>query len=102
MRRQEFGILKSIGLSSKNIKLMTYIEGMFCTVKGSLYGSIISILFVYAVKKIIISKSNWSIPVWIYVFPIIFSIAAGYLATYIPMRKINKDSIVELINIEEC
>lgn len=102
MRRQEFGILKSIGLSSKNIKLMTYIEGMFCTVKGALYGSIISILFVYAVKKIIISKSNWSIPIWIYVFPVIFSIAAGYLATYIPMRKINKDSIVELINIEEC
>lgn len=101
-RKQEFGILKSIGLSAKKIKLMIYIEGLVCTIKGALYGSIVSLLFVYIAKKILMRNSDWSIPIWIYLFPIIFALLVGYLATVIPIKKINKENIVELINIEEC
>ena len=101
-RRQEIGVLKAIGLSEKNIKLMIYMEGMICSFKGTLYGTVLSVLFVCLLKNIQMKDANWSIPLWIYIFPICFSIILGYFSALIPMRKINKSNIIELIKIEEC
>lgn len=102
IRRREFGVLKAIGLSGENIKKMIYIEGMLCSIKGTVYGMIISIFFVYVIKSVQMKNTNWSIPVGLYIIPICFSLAIGYFSTLIPMKTVNNSNIIELIKTEEC
>lgn len=100
-RKHEFGILKAIGMSEKKIRLMVYIEGFICTVKASIYGTLLSIIFVYGVKTVMLKSAEWTVPFKIYLFPIVFTIISSYLASLIPLRKVGKFNIVDLINDSE-
>ena len=100
-RKHEFGILKAIGMSEKKIRLMVYIEGFICTVKASIYGTLLSIIFVYGVKAVMLKSAEWTAPFKIYLFPVVFTIISSYLVSLIPLRKIGKINIVDLINDSE-
>ena len=100
-RKHEFGILKAIGMSEKKIRLMVYIEVFICTVKASIYGTLLSIIFVYGVKAVMLKSAEWTAPFKIYLFPVVFTIISSYLASLIPLRKIGKINIVDLINDSE-
>ncbi|MFX0549573.1 ABC transporter permease [Hathewaya histolytica] len=101
-RKREIGVLKAIGLSSKQVNSMIYLEGIICSLKGTIYGMVISLVFVYFIKFVQMKGSKWNIPTMVLVFPFIFSILIGYLSAKIPMRNINSNSVIGLINVEEC
>ncbi|HBF6217975.1 TPA: FtsX-like permease family protein [Clostridioides difficile] len=103
-RTSEFGMLRAIGISDRRFKNMILYEGI-------LYGTLSSVITIvagliiqfrmYYTDNFVSYGLGFSIDYKIYILVILANIIVGILATYIPLRKINKISIVESINITE-
>ncbi|MDC0804909.1 FtsX-like permease family protein, partial [Clostridium paraputrificum] len=103
-RTSEFGMLRAIGISDRRFKNMILYEGI-------LYGTLSSVITIvagliiqfrmYYTYNFVSYGLGFSIDYKIYIIVILANIIVGILATYIPLRKINKISIVESINITE-
>lgn len=103
-RTSEFGMLRAIGISDRRFKNMILYEGI-------LYGTLSSVITIvagliiqfrmYYTYNFVSYGLGFSIDCKIYIIVILANIIVGILATYIPLRKINKISIVESINITE-
>ncbi|MDB3086770.1 ABC transporter permease [Clostridioides difficile] len=103
-RTSEFGMLRAIGISERGFKNMILYEGI-------LYGTLSSVITIisgliiqfkmYYMQGFVSYGLGFSIDYKIYILVILANIIVGILATYIPLRKINKISIVEAINITE-
>lgn len=103
-RTSEFGMLRAIGISDKGFKNMILYEGI-------LYGALSSVITIvagliiqfrmYYTYDFVSYGLGFSIDYKIYILVILANIIVGILATYIPLRKINKIGIVEAINITE-
>lgn len=99
-RKNEFGILRAIGIDEKDFRKMIAFEGI-------LYGiisSIISIVVSFFVQKFIYSSSGivnigvkFNINYMDYLIIIFMNIVIGFIATYIQAKKLNNMSIVECI-----
>lgn len=103
-RTSEFGMLRAIGISERGFKNMILYEGI-------LYGTLSSVITIisgliiqfkmYYMQGFVSYGLGFSIDYKIYILVVLANIIVGILATYIPLRKINKISIVEAINITE-
>lgn len=100
-RTNEFGIIRSIGLCDKNFKKMIIFEGLvygilssIVTIIGGIVGQVI--LFRYISPNLMNPKFIFNIN--IYLIVICLNMIIGIIATYAPLKKINKLSIVESIN----
>lgn len=103
-RTSEFGMLRAIGISEREFKNMILYEGI-------LYGTLSSVITIvsgliiqfkmYYMQNFVSYGLGFSIDYKIYILVVLANIIVGIIATYIPLRKINKISIVEAINITE-
>lgn len=103
-RISEFGMLRAIGISERGFKNMILYEGI-------LYGTLSSVITIvagliiqfkmYYMQGFVSYGLDFSIDYKIYILVVLANIIVGILSTYIPLRKINKISIVEAINITE-
>lgn len=102
LRRQEFAMLKSIGMTSKEFKRMIRLESIFMGAKSLLFGIPIGVGLSYLEYKPLIGDQGLSFDIPI--LAIIISIIVVYLLITILMKysmnKINKQNIIETIRNE--
>ncbi len=101
MRKKEFGFLRAMGLSEKQVKKIIMWE-------GAIYGvvsSIVAALLTLGTSAIITKNSeawlgqaiSWHIPIGSIVITIIITIIITLLSSILPSRILFKSSIVESI-----
>ena len=102
LRKQEFAMLKSIGMTSKEFKKMIRLESVFIGAKSLLIGIPIGIGISYLIYHFMIKESN--LPFNLPILAIIISIIVVYLLITVLMKyslsKIEKDNIIETIRNE--
>ena len=106
LRRKEFAILKSIGLSNKQFNKMIFYESLMLSLKSLLFGILLFILIVSIFVKItMINDATYEgllqIPLNIYLTPLLICVIGVILIVYlsflIATHKIKKDNIVDVI-----
>lgn len=102
LRKREFAILKSIGMTKKEFNNMILLESVFYSFKSLFYGSILGIIGSFIIYKIFAERIDYG-----YLFPykaIIISIIFITLIVYTIMKyslnRINKQNIIETIRNE--
>lgn len=102
VRRKEIAMLKSIGMSQKDLKRMIMYEGLFYGLFGGISGALIGCGFSYIIYKAILGivGIQWKVPLRLSVITILASIIISYLSTLLPMRKIQRNNIIEVIREE--
>ncbi len=104
LRRREFGILRAVGMTGKQLKPMLIYEGLifgFISAVSSVVLGLILSYTVYSLLRSEMSHLNWSIP-WIgIVLAVAGAIGAGILTTLASSRKVTSLSITESIRTIE-
>ncbi len=102
LRKQEFAMLKSIGMISKEFKKMIRLESVFIGAKSLLWGILIGTCLSYLIYHFMIEESN--LPFKLPILALIISIIVVYLLITILMKysmnKINKENTIETIRNE--
>ena len=100
LRKQEFAMLKSIGMTSKEFKRMIRLESLFMGIKSLLFGILIGIILSY----LIYLSSDSDIPYKLPIVAIIISILIVFILISLIMKyslnKINKQNTIETIRNE--
>lgn len=102
LRRREFSVLKSVGMSKKQLNRMLFLEGILYSLDSIIYGVVISliILFIMFIKMRNVKIYAFTIP-WLNIAE---SIATTYIITFIAMwhakRKIRNKNIIDDIKNE--
>ncbi|WP_214481768.1 ABC transporter permease [Bacillus sp. SM2101] len=102
LRKREFAMLKSIGMTSKEFNKMINYESFFYGIKSLLYGLPISIVIIYAIHRAMLNtiKLEFSIP-WA---DMIIVIIAIFLIVVVSMlyssTKVKKDNIIDELKME--
>ncbi|WP_018759892.1 ABC transporter permease [Paenibacillus terrigena] len=98
-RRKELAALKSIGMSQRALKKMIIYEALIYGLSGSLqgifFGCILSYIIYLAASGI--STIEWSIPYGACVITFVAALFLSYISVLIPLRKIKKDNIIDVI-----
>ena len=100
LRKQEFAMLKSIGMTSKEFKRMIRLESLFMGIQSLLFGILIGIILSY----LIYLSSDSDIPYKLPIVAIIVSILVVFILISLIMKyslnKINKQNTIETIRNE--
>jgi len=104
LRRREFGILRAIGMTGKQLKAMLTYEGLIFGLISAVSSVVLGLILSYTVYSLLrseMSHLNWSIP-WIgIVLAVAGAIGAGILTTLASSRKVTSLSITESIRTVE-
>ncbi|MGL4344140.1 MAG: ABC transporter permease [Cellulosilyticaceae bacterium] len=103
MRRKEFAMLKSTGLSPKGLKKMLVLECLFYSLKPILYS--VPLLVAFGVFMLSMARLSWVNIVKVFPYGVFIRgsiIMAGIIfsITYLLSRKIQKESIIDVIKDE--
>lgn len=99
LRKREFAIIKSIGTTPSGFNRIIYFESLLYGVLALVYGVPIAIGIDVIMNKTIrdVVESGMILP-WKAVLVCVLGIfAVTFIASYIPMKKLNKESIIENI-----
>ncbi len=102
-RTREIGIMKVIGASLRDVKLLFLTEAAFIGFVGGVLGCVTSFLMskivnVFAAQQA--SEMTSSIPLWLYLASIGFATAIGVLSGYLPAKRAMKLSALTAIKTE--
>jgi putative ABC transport system permease protein len=104
LRRREFGILRAVGMTGKQLKAMLIYEGLIFGFISAVLSVVLGLILSYTVYSLLrseMSHLNWSIP-WIgIVLAVAGAIGAGILTTLASSRKVTSLSITESIRTIE-
>lgn len=102
VRRKEIAMLKSIGMSQKDIKKMIVYEGLFYGLFGGITGAAIGAVLTFMIFKILLGvvTIQWKSPLILSIITILVTILISYVSALIPMKKIQKNNIIEVIREE--
>ena len=106
LRSKEFAILESTGMTNKQIKKMIRTENTIASLKGIIFGSIVSFTILWFVYKQVmgenmdVSKFMENINVWAFLLASMLIYGITWLSSIYAVRKINKEDIVKVINNE--
>jgi putative ABC transport system permease protein len=99
IRRKELAALKSIGMSQKNLKKMIIYEALIYGFSGSLqgifFGCILSYIIYLAASGVL--RVEWTIPYEACLITFVSALIISFLSVLIPLRKIQKDNIIDVI-----
>ena len=102
LRRQEFAMLKSIGMTTKEFNKMIRLESIFMGLKSLLFGIPLGIGLSYLIYHFLVSESGrpYNLPI----LAICLAIATVFILIFIIMKysinKINKQNTIETIRNE--
>lgn len=102
-RTREIGIMKVIGASLRDIKLLFLTEAAFIGFAGGVLGIITSFLMSLIVNLVAAkqaSEMTSSIPVWLYLSAVAFATVIGVLSGYLPAKRAMKLSALTAIKTE--
>lgn len=102
LRRQEFAMLKSVGMNDKAFRMMIAYESIFYGIKAIVYGVPISILSSFLLYKMISNSFSFGYTLPITGILIISAIVSVMICitTIYSLMKVRKDNIVETIKNE--
>lgn len=103
LRRKEFAMLRSVGLSPTGFNRMLYFESLFIGLKSLLIGIPLSFLFLYAFFKVAIPLTSYKrflIPKPSIVLSIIGVFFIVLFTMYYASRKIKKENILDALREE--
>lgn len=102
LRRKESAMLKSIGMSQKDLRAIIRYEGMFYGIIGGTLGAIVGCFLSYSISNVLsgVVVMQWKLPLGLSVITILVAMAISYLSTLIPLKKIEKDNVIETIREE--
>ncbi|QDS34100.1 ABC transporter permease [Brevibacillus brevis] len=99
IRRKELAALKSIGMSQRNLKKMIIYEALIYGFSGSLqgifFGCILSYIIYLAASGVL--RVEWTIPYEACLITFVSALFISFLSVLIPLRKIQKDNIIDVI-----
>ncbi|PFZ75638.1 ABC transporter permease [Bacillus toyonensis] len=102
MRRKELAALKSIGMSQKDLKKMITYEGLlyglFGSIQGIFFGCMLSYILYIALSNMV--SFELIIPYQSIFTTFITALLISYVAVLIPLRKIQKDNVIDVIREE--
>lgn len=99
LRRQEFAMLKSVGMTKKSLNKMMNYECVFYGIKGLIFGMIIAVLATYAMCNVMSEGFNvgFYIPVQSIVVVVISIFIVVFASMIYTMKKIKKDNVIETL-----
>lgn len=102
-RTREIGIMKVIGASLRDIKLLFLTEAAFIGFAGGVLGIVTSFLMSLLVNLVATkqaSEMTSSIPIWLYLSAVAFATIIGVLSGYLPAKRAMKLSALTAIKTE--
>ena len=102
LRRQEFAMLKSVGMTKKGLNKMMNYECAFYGIKGLIFGMIAAVLFTYAMYRVMGNGFNveFYIPIQSVVVVIVSIFVVVFASMIYTMKKIKKDNVIETLRNE--
>ena len=97
LRKQEFAMLKSIGMTSKEFKRMIRLESLFMGIKSLLFGILIGIILSYLIY---LSSDSDKLPIVAIIISILVVFILISLIMKYSLNKINKQNTIETIRNE--
>lgn len=99
LRRKEFAMLKSVGMTKKEFNRMIRLESVFYGVKSLIIGSIIGVLLSYFIHRAVVNtlETAYMFPYKSIVIAVIFVFLIVGLTMKYSIDKINKENIIETI-----
>ena len=101
MRRKEFAMLKSVGMTRKGFNKMIALESILYGIKSSIVGIPLAVLLSYLMFKTASSESGGftlNLPVYLLALIVLFALLA--ITMVYSVRKLKDDSIVETLKSE--
>ncbi len=99
LRKQEFAMLKSIGMTKKEFNRMISLESIFMGIKSLIFGIPVAIILSKLIHHFALAQSN--LPFKFPIIPILISIIVVFALIFILMKysvnKVNKQNIIETI-----
>ena len=102
LRRREFAMLKSVGMTQKGFDKMMRYECLLYGIKGLVYGVLVSFGVTYIIYKIVANawKVNYFVP-W---YSVVIAIGSVFTVVFVTMvysmRKIKKDNPIDALRNE--
>ena len=103
-RTNEFGMLRAVGLNNKDFRKMITFEGLIYTLISSLIIIVVSLILnkmTYDSFEVSKYGIEFSIRYIDFILIIIINTLVGIMTTYLPAKKLEKVSVVEMMNINE-
>ena len=102
LRKRELAIIKSIGVTPGGFNKMIYLESLLYGVLALIYGIPLGIALVIVMNGIIGDMISFGLvlPWGAIVISVIGIFVITFISSYIPMKKINKENIIENIRQE--
>ncbi|MDM8128220.1 FtsX-like permease family protein, partial [Paraclostridium benzoelyticum] len=102
LRKREFAIIKSIGTTPSGFNRIIYFESLLYGVLALVYGVPIAIAIDIIMNKTIgdVVEFGMILPWKAVLVCVLGTFAVTFIASYIPMKKLNKESIIENIRQE--
>lgn len=102
LRKREFAIIKSIGVTQQGFNKMIYLESLLYGALALAYGVPIGLLIDVVMNKIMgdVIQLGMVLPWNAVLICVVGVFVITFIASYIPMRKINKENIIENIRQE--
>ncbi|NMA96106.1 MAG: ABC transporter permease, partial [Clostridiales bacterium] len=97
LRTRELAMFKAVGMSQRGVKIMVALEGLFYGLTASIYGGAAGAGLSYILYRLVtdIQDFGWEFP-WIYILvSFIGSTSIALLSGYMPLKKMDKNIIVE-------
>jgi putative ABC transport system permease protein len=97
LRTKEFAVLKAIGMTQKEIRKMVLLEGVFYGVFAAVYGSLLGTALSYGVSYLMRNavQIEWVMPWSSILTSSLGAIAATLLASYWPLRRLERIQITD-------
>lgn len=102
LRKRELSIIKSIGVTPRGFNKMIYLESLLYGILSLLYGIPIGIGLVALMNVILgdVIQFGLVLPYGAIIISLIGIFVITFISSYIPMKKINKENIIENIRQE--
>ena len=101
LRRKEFAMLKSVGMTRKGFNKMIALESILYGIKSSIIGIPLAVLLSYWMFRTSVSataKFTLNLPMYLFALAVLFALLV--ITMVYSVRKLKDDSIVETLKSE--
>lgn len=104
-RKQEFGMLRAIGMTKHQLTQMIIKEGLIYGITGSIFGSLFGIFISYLIFKgvsnIDLNEAKWTIEYGVIATAFIATAIITAISTVIPLRRATSMNVIEAVRSVE-
>lgn len=105
LKSKEIGVMRALGLDSKEVKIMIEAEGVFYGISAGIVGSVVGSMIAYLIyingRQTLTKGMVWELPVIPMVASLFIAVVVCLISSMIPSRSLFKSSIVDSIRAVE-